>query len=180
MRSNTAVGAPLAAAYGCARYEPPVSTAIVRMKFHGRSDIAVRLCDLLPRALGESLAARRPALVPVPAHPLRLIERGYDPPALIARRLSQLGYGSFQGAWLRRVRATAKQSLMPSARARRVNLDGAFEASREARGRSIVLIDDVLTTGATARSCARALWAAGARPIEVVTIAWAARPNGGA
>jgi predicted amidophosphoribosyltransferase len=72
--------------------------------------------------------------------------------------------------WLARTRATAPQTELDAA-ARRANVRGAFVASTAAAGADVVLVDDVLTTGATASECARALRAAGARAVGVLTVA---------
>jgi ComF family protein len=109
-------------------------------------------------------------LVPVPLSRDRERERGFNQAALLAERLAR-GLGApFRVRWLARTRATAPQTELDAA-ARRANVRGAFVASTAAAGADVVLVDDVLTTGATASECARALRAAGARAVGVLTVA---------
>jgi ComF family protein len=109
-------------------------------------------------------------LVPVPLGRARERERGFNQAALVAERLAR-GLGApFRPCWLARARATAPQTDLDAA-ARRANVRGAFVASTAAAGADVVLVDDVLTTGATAGECARALRAAGVRSVGVLTVA---------
>lgn len=121
------------------------------------------------------LAARYPfapgaLLVPVPLHPVRLRSRGFNQALLLARPLGRaLGLPVAPRA-LRRIRRTQAQPGLGAAE-RRVNLAGAFVVCHPATvsGRHVVLVDDVLTTGATANACAGALRAAGASRVDVYT-----------
>jgi len=119
--------------------------------------------------------------VPVPLHPLRLWTRRYNQSAVLASRLARRLGKDFAPLVLERRRATPSQGKMPSADARRRNMAGAFrvpEHARDAvRGRNILLIDDVFTTGATLDSCARALKRAGAGRVDALTLARAVRPR---
>jgi ComF family protein len=152
-------------------YLPPLSTAIRRFKFSRRADLARALARQLPwpPSLGAGASARA-CLVPVPLHYLRLVERGFNPAALLARALSQRVGASFSPELLRRQRATAQQSRLP-ARERRANVAGAFMASANARGQRVVLIDDVVTTGSTLQACCQALYAAGVEHVTLLALA---------
>jgi ComF family protein len=112
----------------------------------------------------------RAVLVPAPLHWRRLRERGFDQTAWLARRLAAALALDAACGTLRRVRATSPQGD-PRVASRAAHVDGAFAPSRSARirGRDVVLVDDVLTSGATARACAAALRAAGARRVAVLT-----------
>lgn len=133
----------------------------------------------LARALGEALATALPPAIScdlvleVPLHRARERERGYNHAALLADALAhRIGVPRLPRA-LERVRATRPQArLGPSER--RANLAGAFRARcpQWLRGRNVVLVDDVLTTGATFEACLEALVDAGARPLGVA-LAWA-------
>lgn len=141
------------------------------MKFGGRED----LCGPLASCLAENLSAHAAALgqpvvvVPVPLHPSRLAQRGFDQATPFARAVARVLGVPFRRA-LRRVRATPPQSRL-SAAARRANVHDAFASVARVPPGAVVLVDDVLTTGATASACAACLLAAGAERVVVVTLA---------
>jgi ComF family protein len=108
--------------------------------------------------------------VSVPLGRRRRISRGYDQAALLATALARTaGAPRLRGA-LRRTRETAPQVGRDRAERSR-NVAGAFVASGVVRGRELVLVDDVVTTGATAHACCVALKAAGARSIQILALA---------
>jgi len=131
----------------------------------------------LARPLGEYLASALPrqqrfdALVPMPMHWLRRWRRGFNQSRLLARHLARRT-GLPLISPVRRCRATAPQTGMSNA-GRRANVAGAFDVPRPASVRDLrlLLIDDVLTTGATASACAAALKKAGAAYVAVLTVA---------
>ncbi len=137
---------------------------VLSLKFAGRTPAAVPLGLLLADAVAQ---AGRPGdlLVPVPLSRARLRERGFDQADELARVVARVT-GIRRGARaLRRRRDTAPQSGLSRA-GRRRNPRGAFAARRAlVAGRCVVLVDDVVTTGATASACARALLRAGARRV---------------
>jgi ComF family protein len=153
-------------------YTPPLSDAILRFKFAGRSDLARPLAHWLAHQASAPLLSGDPIWVPVPSHASRLACRGFNPAALLAQRLRRELGGRVIHA-LRRCRGGAPQRGLGAA-ARRRNLDGAFAATRSLQGLSIALVDDVLTTGTTLATCATALRAAGAVSVEAWVLAAAA------
>jgi len=159
-------------------YAPPLSTAIQRFKFSQRADLARPLALLLPwppLELSASVAGGAWSVVPVPLHYARLVERGFNPSALLARQLCQRIGAQCAPELLQRRRITAQQSRLP-ARQRRANVAGAFHAPSALKGRKIVLIDDVVTTGSTLLACCQALYAAGVDRVTVLALAAAPAP----
>jgi len=150
--------------------EGPLRKAIHRFKYDGLRDLAV----LLGRLLGAYLE-RDPlpveAIVPVPLHPKRLRERGYNQSALLARQLGErTGLPVLEGSLLR-VRETAPQVEL-SARERKENVRGAFSCADERlAGKRVLLIDDVCTTGATLEACSIALAQQGPRSVWALVLA---------
>lgn len=157
-------------------YAGRLREALLALKFGGRRLLAAPLADLLVEQCGPALDAGVAALVPVPLDPARARARGFNQAELIARRVGRRRGLPVRPRWLARARATRPQSEL-SAAERRANVRDAFVAGAAARGRHVVVVDDVLTTGATVAACAGALRAAGAWRVGVLTVA---RVHGGA
>jgi ComF family protein len=157
-------------ARAAALYEGGLRDALHAFKFGGRRALAGPLGDLAAEQCVGSLPDGIDALVPVPLARERERERGFNQAALLARRIGQRLAAPTRAGWLVRTRATRPQSDL-SAAERRANVRGAFRACEVVAGRHVLLIDDILTTGATLDACARALRAAGARRVGVLTVA---------
>ncbi|MFO1239774.1 MAG: ComF family protein [Sphingomonadaceae bacterium] len=157
-------------AYAVAAYGPLARTIALKLK-HGRK---VGLARLIARLLFARMPAEDGILIPVPAHRWRMFGRGFNQSALIARHLSRSsGLPVFLDA-LHRDRST--QMLRgASARERARIVRGAFSIDRkflpQLAGKTIFLVDDVYTSGATANACARTLKRSGAR--KVIILCWA-------
>ncbi len=163
---------PLAATVAALRYREPVRGLVHRYKYHARLEIARTLGALLAGRLGGS--PRPEALLAVPPGPSRLRARGFDHALLLAEVVAaELGLPLLRSALIR-VRPTPAQAALHSRRARRSNVQAAFAPRRVPRAH-LALVDDVLTSGATARAAARALLAGGAHSVTLWVCARAAR-----
>jgi ComF family protein len=156
------------------RYDDGARRLILAFKHADRTDTAPAFGAWLARA-GTELLADADLLTPVPLHRLRLLRRGYNQSAILARALARETSLPLVPDLLQRRRATrSQQGLSGQARLENVTA-GAFRVHpwhrRRVEGRRVVLIDDVLTTGATAGACARVLRRAGATQVDVLTLA---------
>ena len=154
-------------------YGERVREALFCLKFGGKTAMARPLGDLMADAGGAMVPIKGiDCLVPVPLHPSREAERGFNQSGLLARRVSQRWGVPVEAKALRRQRFTHSQTDLDAAERRR-NVKGAFALSRPEAfvERHVLLIDDVFTTGATVSECARVLLAAGAASVGVLTVA---------
>ncbi len=150
-----------------------VQRMVHMMKYQSQTAAGHTLGGALGRMLAEeSLAEPRPVVVPVPLHGSRLRERGYNQSVLIARAMARVLELSVEDRALRRVRATETQTNLDSAE-RGANMEGAFVVRRRdlVSKSPVLLVDDVVTTGATANACASALLEAGASEVTVAAVA---------
>lgn len=161
----------------CWRYEPPISRALLHLKYRPDRRVARILGGQLAHT--ARLAGWSPSLiVPVPLGPARLRERGFNQAALLAEACSNaLGVPWSQHVLVRHRETRSQVGLDPVAR--RENVKGAFRVVGEIQGEWVVVVDDLLTTGATLRSCGRALLEAGAGAICGLTVARAVAGRGG-
>jgi ComF family protein len=153
-------------------YAAPWDRLLIAFKYHGQVELAGALADRLLQGLQTADAEDVDLVVPVPLAPARLAERGYNQAWELARRVARrLGLAA-DAQTLERPLARMPQADLGRAERRR-NLQGAFRVARPQRvaGRCIALVDDVLTTGATAAEATQALRAAGARAVHVWTLA---------
>ena len=153
-------------------YDEKSRGPILALKHADRLDLVPGFAHWLERA-GRILLDETDLIVPVPLHPFRLWRRRYNQAAELARALARRTGKPADPLALMRSRQTPSQGEMVSARARRRNVRGAFQVPDPQRvaGRNILLVDDVLTTGATANAAAKALKQAGAAKVQVLALA---------
>ncbi len=154
----------------CCALQGPMAQAIHRFKYGHRCDLARPLATLLHSVIAAQSADS--VLVPVPLAQQRLRERGYNHTQLLARALNRRNRVPVVAHALARVRETPPQ-VGQERKERLTNVRGAFAVTAPAqlRGRDVVLVDDVMTTGATLSACARAVRKAGARTVSAIVIA---------
>ena len=153
-------------------YEGNVRKSLLRYKFHNARSFAAPYGRLLAMKLLELYPEGFDVLTWVPVSRLRKLRRGYDQVELLAKAVGK-ELGITPVPLLKKVRHNRPQSGISGAEKRRANVLGAYrETDREAiAGRRILLLDDILTTGATAGECARVLLSAGAREVHCAAIA---------
>ncbi len=160
------------AAYSFGAYEGTLRELIHLFKYAGMRPLARPLTDLMMASFPRH--AQFDGIVAMPLHWFRRWRRGFNQSELLAHEIAQRTGLPVVRA-VQRTRRTDSQAGLSSAR-RRLNVAGAFRARRKlVEGRRLLLIDDVMTTGATAGACASALKRAGARRVELLTLARADR-----
>lgn len=155
------------------RYDDVARSLVLSFKYGDRLDLAPTMGRWMARA-GREILAEADALIPVPLHWRRSWARRFNQSALLAQTISRACGRPVLDHVIRRIKATPQQvGLSRPERAR--NVQGAFRVPPDGKaaiaGRRLVLVDDVLTSGATVDSCARVLLRAGARNVDVLVFA---------
>ena len=170
---------PFERARAVMRYDEVSRALVMNFKHGDHTHGAPAFGRWLARA-GDRLLVEADVVAPVPLHRRRLAHRRYNQAALLAAAVGRIAEVPVLPDLLVRVRRTPSQGRL-SAAGRARNVRGAFAARDRARrhlqGRRVVLVDDVYTTGATVRECARALCRAGASAVDVLTLARVVRPG---
>lgn len=157
-------------AVSVARYEGVLKEAILRFKYHQQANLAHPFADLILKGINHEFKVDH--LIPVPLHARRLKERQYNQALLLSDALGRQIQSSVIPDGLERIRETSSQAGLPINERRR-NVRGAFRVRQSffIKNRRILLVDDVMTTGATVNECAQTLKKAGAKSVSVLTVA---------
>jgi len=154
-------------------YHGPARDLVHRLKYSDRTDLARWLGVWMVRA-GRDLLEDADALLPVPLYRGRLWTRRFNQAALLAHAIGRSAEVQVETRWLERTRSTRSQVGLTAAQ-RQKNVLGAFRLDLlhrgAVKGKSVVLVDDVLTTGSTVGACARTLRRAGAKRVDVLVFA---------
>ena len=163
------------AARACGAYEGALRAAVLALK--REPNVSPQLLNLLAQTQQRSPLDQATRVLPVPLHPSREKERGFNQATLLGRQLARRVSLPFDDKSLIRTSHSGKHRAGMDASARRASVADAFAVSypRLVHGEKILLVDDVFTTGATASTCAQALFVAGAEAVFVLTIARAVR-----
>jgi ComF family protein len=155
-------------------YEALVRKGLLRLKFQGVSGAAEPMGGLVARCAAEEFSGAFDTVTWVPVSEKRLRKRGFDQAELLARRVGELSGIPVVDA-LEKTRETATQSLIEKPSERRANVLGAYRVREgaELQGKRVVLVDDVVTSGATLAECAACLRMAGAEQVIALTLACA-------
>ena len=151
-------------------YYRPVDVLIRRLKFNQQLQYARLLGHLLATAVRSGCQSLPSALIPVPLHPRRQRQRGFNQAIELARPVGRILGIPLATNVCQRVRATDSQSLL-NRRERHANLIGAFRLSQRPPAEHVAIIDDVMTTASTVQSLAQVLLAGGARQVDVWCVA---------
>jgi ComF family protein len=153
------------------RYDDASRALVLRFKHGDRTGAVPHFARWMARA-GAALLAEAEVIVPVPLHPWRLWRRRYNQAAMLALAVAREAEKSCVPDALARIRATPSQGRLGRGQRTR-NVRGAFRLRRPeaVEGRRVLLVDDVLTTGATVEECVRVLKRGGAADVDVLTLA---------
>jgi ComF family protein len=160
---------PFSSSHTTFRYEDPLPTLVAGAKFRGHLNMARLLGECLALSLRDGRLPRPQRIIPVPLHPRRLRERGYNQALELARPVGRALGIPLDTASCIRAQATAPQVGLETL-ARKRNVRGAFQVVHPLSAKHVAVVDDVITTGATVSELARVLLKAGVERVDV----WAA------
>ncbi|MDT8443776.1 MAG: ComF family protein [Desulfuromonadales bacterium] len=150
-------------------YQGSLKEAVHKLKYRNQLPLAKPLGQLLGKCVAAAASIAPDLIIPVPLHPSRLRQRGYNQALEVARPIAQQLTVPLVTTLLQRSRNTPQQQGL-SAIERRSNLRNAFTLSAEAQALKILLVDDVMTTGETVRECSRMLLSGGAKEVQVAVV----------
>lgn len=147
-------------------YEEPLRSLVTGLKFRGRREYARPLAAGLANCLAHADAPAPDVLIPVPLHPAGYRRRGFNQAELLARLIARRREIALDTRLLTRVQNSPPQSSLAASR-RHANIRGAFQCRGPVHGKRVALVDDVMTTGATAVELSRVLRRAGAARVDI-------------
>jgi len=163
-------------AVAAVEYEGPASTLVQRLKYAGERDQAYLLGEMTAGAvLDAPFRSEIQAIVPVPLDRVRRRERGFNQARLLVRAILPAFRKATADESLKRIRPTRVQSRLTDPKERQANVAGAFavESGEHLQGKTVLLVDDVVTTAVTVSECATVLREAGAAAVDVLAVALA-------
>lgn len=158
------------------RYTSPIDRLIGDMKYHGQLQLTDYFANQLSRYIQQKNETKPQLLIPIPLHPKRLRQRGYNQSVELAKTLSKQLNIPLDNTALIRIKNTLPQTQLPYSK-RKQNMKSAFQCQQHSLPDRIALIDDVVTTGHTADMAAKACLKRGAKNVELWTIARAIRDH---
>jgi Predicted amidophosphoribosyltransferases len=163
---NTSLTGVLAAV----RYAKGARSLVTALKFHGETELAAPMAEIMALRAQEFPLSRLDLVLPIPLHPSRERARGFNQAELLAARIASRLSIRLETAAVKKTRHTTPQSALT--RLERIeNAKGNFRTDADLTGKSILLVDDVVTTGATLAECAHALRGAGAKHVYALAFA---------
>lgn len=162
--------------YGATYYQDSIAHAIKLFKFHDKPRLATVLAELMAEfAVAEMDCASYDYLIPVPLHNVRERDRGFNQSQYLAKEVLSVFENAEIDESLKRIRPTRIQSRLKNEKERKANIRGAFAVTggEHLGGKTVLLLDDVVTTSGTASECARALKRVGVEHVDVLAVALA-------
>ncbi len=156
---------------GIGIFDEPLRTIIHLFKYKRKLSLGKRLSNLLVSTFNSAVVLHNADVItPVPLHRVKFRERGYNQSEILARGLSK-GTGIEYENLVKRIRYTRSQALMNEYDDRIKNVEGAFKVIKNVKGKNILLVDDVTTTGATLNAIAKEILKEGAKSISAIVLA---------
>lgn len=165
---------PYRRVYPAAVYDGAIGEAVRLLKFYEKRTLLPAIDEVLRDFIAREMDVEQySAVVPVPLYPVRHRERGFNQSELLARSVLDAFPAAELSTGLKRIRPTHVQSRLKSPEARQANVSGAFAVTSPAglTGRTVLLVDDVVTSGSTVGECCRVLREAGASAVDVLCVA---------
>lgn len=153
-------------------FKSPIKELIYELKYRGVSDIAALCSQFMATTLPQHILDKKPIIMAVPLHKKKFRQRGFNQSQLLAKEISRGLQLRLDSTSLQRVRMTQTQAKLHR-ELRKTNIKNAFTCTNRLNGRTVLIVDDTITTGATVVACAQALKKAGASFVWAITLSQA-------